>query len=414
MPSVDPVQLQGIIAALGGGLLVGVERERSKSTTLPHESGGVRTFTLTALIGAIASLLGPIAIAVGGLALGAISLMTPRGRFKREMDLATKLSLLATYFLGALATIQPGIAAALFVVVVALLQSKTALHHFTRNVLSERELDDVLLLAASVLIVLPLLPNHAIDPWSAVNPRQVWLVAVLVITISAAGHVALRLFGNGRGLAIVGLLAGFVSSAATLAGMGHRAKQDPRLLPACVAASLLSCVATVVQLALVIGIVSPPLLLQLAAPLTLCAIVTFMISGLYAWRGRHAPTDGALPIMVSRFALPHALLFAGIVAASLLIASWLRILLGNSGVFATAAATGFIDVHAAAVSLANLATTDAISHHDAGIALAVAFTANSLMKCVAALVGGIAYARPVIGGVVLINASLVAMVWLGV
>ncbi len=54
------------------------------------------------------------------------------------------------------------------------------------------------------------------------------------------------------------------------------------------------------------------------------------------------------------FALRHALLFAAIVAAGLLLASWLNRTWGESGVLAAAAATGLADVRAAAVGLGQL------------------------------------------------------------
>ena len=50
--------LLGLAAALGGGLLIGIERERRKGTG-PHRAlAGVRTFTLAALAGAGAQLTG--------------------------------------------------------------------------------------------------------------------------------------------------------------------------------------------------------------------------------------------------------------------------------------------------------------------------------------------------------------------
>ncbi|MCB1576608.1 MAG: hypothetical protein KDI81_04500, partial [Xanthomonadales bacterium] len=77
------------------------------------------------------------------------------------------------------------------------------------------------------------------------------------------------------------------------------------------------------------------------------------------------------------------------------------------------AAAGFADVHAAAVSLGQLNAALALPAHEAGVALAAAFATNSLVKCVAAFAtGGMAYARPMIIGIVVINLALVAGLWL--
>lgn len=403
--------LPGLAAALGGGLLLGIERERRNSMNGAATSAGVRTFTTSALIGASCMLLNDGAVAVGGLATAALALCA---YFRQEGDdpsLTTPLAMLAAFFLGALSLQDPKLGAGLAVALAMLLHSEEALHHFARRVLDARELSDVMLLATSLLIVLPLLPDHPVDPWSAVNPRQVWLIAVVVIAINAAGHVALRAMGARLGLAIVGLLGGFVSSAATIAVMGQRARANSQHLQACVAAALFSCVATVLQLALVIGLMSMDMLLHLVVPLIATAMTTAGIAGFHAWRGRDTAPSELPPTLASHFALPHALLFAGIVALSLLFSSWLREWLGDAGVMATAALTGFVDVHAAAIGVAKQGSDARVALPAAGYALAVAFSTNSLMKCIAAGAGGKRYAVQVAGGVLAINATLVSAIW---
>ena len=79
-----------------------------------------------------------------------------------------------------------------------------------------------------------------------------------------------------------------------------------------------------------------------------------------------------------------------------------------------AGATGFADVHAAAVSLGQLTTGAGIGAREATFALCLAFATNSLMKCLAALTGGGTYAVPVIAGLVVINAALVGSVLLAI
>lgn len=418
MPALEPSapliatdQLFGLVAALGGGLLVGIGREREKAQQ-GREAAGVRSFAVVALGGAIAMLLGPVALAIAGAAVAAMTVASYWHSAEHDPGVVTELALLVTFLLGALAQSQAQLAAALFVALAVVLESKTSLHRFTRQVLSEQELGDALLLAAAALIVLPLLPDRAIDPWQVLNPRKLWLFVVLVMGINAAGYVALRVFGAGRGLALAGLLGGFVSSAATIAGMGQRAASDAHALPGCIAAALLSCIATVVQLAVIVFAIAPALLVDLAIPLGAAGLAAAAIAAWFVWRSR-ANGDEASPAKLGRpFALRQALLFVAIVAAALLLSTALRHYFGGSGVLAAAAAAGFADVHAAAVSLAQLANGGALPHSEAAWALAAAFTTNSLVKCFAATTGGKAYARPVIVGVLAINAVLVAAVGL--
>lgn len=54
-----------------------------------------------------------------------------------------------------------------------------------------------------------------------------------------------------------------------------------------------------------------------------------------------------------------------------------------------------------------LVAANGVPANKAGQALVDAFTANSTVKCIGAMFGGVAYARPVIGGIVSINAGLI-------
>ena len=73
------------------------------------------------------------------------------------------------------------------VVVTILLASRTRLHDFVSQVLSERELHDGLVFAAAALVVLPLVPDRPVGPYAVFNPFIVWRLVVIVMAISAFG-----------------------------------------------------------------------------------------------------------------------------------------------------------------------------------------------------------------------------------
>ncbi|MEZ5461987.1 MAG: DUF4010 domain-containing protein [Dokdonella sp.] len=414
MPMFDLTVVPQLLAALGGGLLVGIERERSKGSGPERGSAGVRSFALAALVGAISAMIGTGVLLLSGVAMAALILVSYTRSIRQEPGLTSEVALYLVFLLGALSAQQPQLAAALFVVVAMVLTFKQAMHHFTRQVLTEAELGDLLLLAASVLIILPLLPDRTVDPFDVLNPRKLWLLVVLVMTINAAGYVALRLLGARRGLLLAGLLGGFVSSAATIGSMGQRARQAPDTRDAAVAAGLMSNVATVIQLVVILGALSLDLLREFAPALASAAVATglvALVSFLHA-RGEHPRIDQETTAE-RPFDLGHALLFAAIIAAALLLSAALHAWLGSGGLIIASAAAGLADVHAAAISLGQLTSASSLPAGEAGIALAAAFAANSLVKCIAAFaMGGIAYARPMILGIAVINAALVAGLWL--
>jgi uncharacterized membrane protein (DUF4010 family) len=194
----------GFGVALGAGLLIGVERERRKSAEKPG-GHGIRSFALAALAGAASEVIGGIpllAAATAGVAiLAAVS--HPRDG-SATLGITTDAALMVTVLIGAYAMSAPTFAAALAVTVTILLTAREEIHRFVRKAISDVELDDLLILAAAALVVLPLLPDRYVGPFDAVNPRTVWRIVVLIMAIQAAGYVAVRLLGPRFGLPLAG------------------------------------------------------------------------------------------------------------------------------------------------------------------------------------------------------------------
>ncbi|HET7756262.1 MAG TPA: MgtC/SapB family protein, partial [Steroidobacteraceae bacterium] len=66
--------LLGLAAALGGGLLIGIERERRKGPGPQRALAGVRTFALVALAGAGCELIGhPLLVILGAVLIVALA-----------------------------------------------------------------------------------------------------------------------------------------------------------------------------------------------------------------------------------------------------------------------------------------------------------------------------------------------------
>jgi uncharacterized membrane protein (DUF4010 family) len=66
--------------------------------------------------------------------------------------------------------------------------------------------------------------DRTIDPWDAINPRELWLLTILVAGASFAGYVAVRVLGSDVGV-LAGAAAGaLVSSTVVTAELGRRVK----------------------------------------------------------------------------------------------------------------------------------------------------------------------------------------------
>ena len=397
-----PQEVIGLGVALGIGLMIGVERERAKGSGPGREAAGVRTFALLGLVGGLAHLVGDVGIAVAGIFVTVAMLASYRRSQATDPGLTTEVAMLATFFLGILAMQATPIAAGLGVIVALVLASKSWLHRFTRQVLSEQELHDLLLLTAAAFVVLPLLPNRTIDPWDAINPHRLWWLVIAVMAVSSAGYVALRVFGSRLGLALAGLAGGFVSSTATIAAMGDKAKASPEASAAFASAGLISNVGTVIQLGVVMAAMSPELLRHAAWPLAAAGVVAVGAAAVASWRAFAIAGDGHGLAGKRPFEPLHVLVFVAILSGIVLLAAIARHYLGAGSLPLVLAASGLADVHAAAASAAQLVATGHVGANQALLAVLAALGTNSLMKCVvAALRGGRHYAMRVIPGIVL-------------
>lgn len=384
---IDPVVLS-LAVALGIGLLIGAERERRKGEGPTRSPAGIRTFTVASLAGAISVVVsGEVLLAI--TTVGVIALTTAAYWRLREDDpgLTTEITLIVTTLLGGLSIQRPALAAGLAVTVTALLLSRTRLHHFVRAVLTEDELSDALILAGATLVVLPLLPDRPMGPFGALNPRSIWIVAILVMVIGALGYVAVRVLGARLGLPLAGLASGFISSAATIGAMSARATQAPDLLAAAVAAAVLSTIATIVQMALVLAATSVPTLQAMSVALIFSGLAGAAYGAVFTVFALRQQA-GEQPQAGRAFSIEAALGFAAILSGILILSAALREWFGEIGIIVAAALAGFVDTHSAAISVALLVSSEKMSASEAVIPILAGLSTNTISKVILATAGG--------------------------
>ncbi len=412
--------LTGLAAALGSGLLIGLERERHKPRGGRREAAGLRTYTLASVAGGLAQAMALpgllVATTLAVTTLAAISLA--RGR---DSGLTRALALLVTCLIGALCVQAPLLGAPAAVVLPALLAARTRLHRFATEMLREEELHDGLLLGALALVVLPLMPQQPL-PWLAgMKANSLMGLMLLLLALQAVGHVALRLAGPQAGLALSGLLSGLVSSTATIAAMGAKARHQPALRLACASGAVMSTCATWLQAQAMLFAMAPQLGLAVL-PIALQGIaVCGGLGWLLARRSREAeahadiasdPASRRGPLRL-REAVLLSLMLSGVAVA----VSWAQGQFGATGLYGAVALAAFADVHAPIASLAGLQSGGGISQHQALVGLLLAFGCNSLTRSITAMAaGGWGFAREVMPALalpLLLGAALATMLQAG-
>jgi uncharacterized membrane protein (DUF4010 family) len=398
--------------ALGIGLVIGAERERRKGEGPRRSPAGVRTFAIVGLLGGVAALLGSAALLVAlAVVVGALAVAGYYLGERTDPGFTTEVALVLTYCLGALAGHDPKAALAAGLSAATILAFRTHLHSAVRSVLSEDELRDALLFAVAAVVVLPLLPNRAVDPFGVLNLFTLWRLVVLLMGMSGAGYVAQRVIGPRYGLALAGFASGFVSSSATIAAMGGRARADAMLLRPAVAGAAASTVATFVQLALLVGAADPRLLATLAWPLAGGGATAFVYALFQSWR---TPRVEAGEVRGRAFKLTMAISFALLVTAITFVSTLARKWLGPAGAVAAAALAGLADAHSPAAALASLSGSEQLARHTAELGVLLALTTNTITKGVLALTSGPrGFALRIIAGLVLVLLTTWAVALVG-
>jgi uncharacterized membrane protein (DUF4010 family) len=371
-------------AALGLGMLIGLERERSKG----EEGGaGVRTFALISLTGAIAGHLGmslgldwlalSIFAAVAALIIGQYVVTSQRG----ETGITTEVSALLAFLLGLLcAHGQLQLAGWVAVAMALLLALKGWLHRLASQI-SAGDVEATLKFCIVTLIILPLVPDHNYGPppFDVMNPYKIWLMVVLISALNFASYLLIKIVGAEHGIGIAGLLGGLASSTAVTLGFSQRSRQQGENASALALGILLAWTVMFFRVAIMTSLISWELGRRLAFALGLLCIVS-LGACYWLWRRRQQEERGEVKAGSNPFELDQAIKFGLLFGVVVLIAKAAQVYFGDAGLYLAAAITGLTDVDAITLAMADLAKSDESTLATAARAIVIAVLANTLTK----------------------------------
>jgi uncharacterized membrane protein (DUF4010 family) len=402
--------------ALGLGLLVGLEREWSRSPI-----AGIRTFPLITLFGAVAALLQP---RFGGwivpaalLALAILLVVAARGELESKrtteaVGVTTEVAALVMFGVGAALgagfTVEAVVVAG---VVAVLLHQRQGLHALVSRI-GEDDARAIFRFALIALVILPVLPNRTFDPYQVLNPFKIWLMVVLIVGISLAAYVASRLLGRRGGLVVTGLLGGLISSTATTVSQARAARRSETAADSAAFVVLAASTVVFARVLVEIAVVAPSMLRVTAPPLAAVMLVMAAVTG-FSFRGleRHtaARGDDGAPTELN-----SAIAFGVLYAAVLLAVAVAKENFGERALFLVAALSGATDMDAITLSTAQLVVAQRLEAATGWRLILVGAMANLVFKAVllGALGGAQVRARAaILFGISLAGAGLVLWLW---
>jgi uncharacterized membrane protein (DUF4010 family) len=382
----DFAAIEAIGLSLALGLLIGVQR----GWTLRNEPSGsrfagIRTFGLLGLAGGMGGTIyaahsGVSTVILAGSAALILLGYAELARRSGKISGTAGVSALLTLGCGFLATTHQAMLATIIAVVVTLVLSlRPQLHGWIKR-LNEAEVSAIARFALIATVILPLLPDHAYGPYEAWNPRQLWLVVVLVSGLSFAGYAASKRFGTSYGTIATAGAGAMVSSTAVTAALANRLRNGSESAPILVAgiavASVIMFLRVLVLVALLVPFALPALALLLAPAVLVSALATL-------WHLRIAvrQPDGPGEAVVVRnpFDILPALGLMALVMALSLLSRWVLHRYGDAGLATVLALSGMVDVDSAIITMGGL-PVGSIDAGIAGLVLAAPVMANTLFK----------------------------------
>jgi len=395
--------------AVGLGLLVGLQRERSASRI-----AGIRTFPLITVLGVLCGVaaqgIGGWVVGAGLIGLAALAVAANVVQIRSpDLDpgMTTEVAGLVMFMIGVALT--RGLVLEAIVAgsgVALLLHWKATLHSFASRI-GPQEFDSLMRFILITLVILPVLPNRGFGPFGMLNPFRIWLMVVLIVGISMAGYVAFRMFGARLGTLAAGLLGGLISSTATTVSYSRRSKQHPERSPA--AALIIALASTVVfaRVLFEIAVVAPSILRSTAGPiLAMMGIMVLVSLALYliGIGSQELELADEEPPSDFRSAVVFGLLYAAVLVG----VAFAREQWGDQGLYVVAAISGLTDVDAITLSTSELMRADDLATSTGWRLILTGSLANLMFKGgIVAVLGdrslrtriGIAFSTALAGGV---------------
>lgn len=372
-----------LLLAIIFGAAIGFEREGSNQG---HGAfGGIRTYSLIALLGALVGILfvsnfSALALVLtGGFLILLISYYVSGSFVSKDFGVTTELSVIITFLVGLLLVLDIvplQIIVAVFVVLMLILSIKSKTSQIVAGV-SREEMQSFISYAIIALVVLPFLPDVGykiadipvlpallqsfnldlgqLNSLELINPRKIWMVVVLITGIDVCGYILGRIVGNKKGFALTSFLAGFVSSTSATQSLAQKSKKSA-FVNHLLGAALLANMASFLQIFLLVGPLNPRWLISIVPGILLMVLTAGIIAFLFL---KKKEPDNAEQAQVAGkgkiFALMPALTFAGILIVVKIVTKISLVLFGQSGFIISSVIASFAGLDAILVNLAEMA-----------------------------------------------------------
>lgn len=353
----DYTDLVTLGISFGLGLLVGLQREKTN-----HETAGVRTFTLIAILGTMSGFLtrefdNPYILPVFGISVAALmitaNLIIAHRDPKPSAGQTTEVAVLLMFAIGAYLVLGHAVLGVIVGGVLAiLLYIKETLHNFIDQ-LKEKDFAAIMTFVGISLVILPILPDKTYGPMDVLNPRDIWLMITLIVGISVLGYFVYKWVGKKAGMISNGLLGGIISSTATTVSYARNAATNKNVSKIAAFVIVSSVTISIVRVIIEIGIVVPNKFGQLILPFILLFIFMSIISVLLFYMVSRDDSQDDMPEPKNPAQFKSAFVFGILYGIILLAVAFTEKEFGQEGLYIVSIIGGLAKKDAITLSLAH-------------------------------------------------------------
>lgn len=380
----EPLFIQNSILSLVLGFLIGLQREMHIIySNRTRDFGGARTFSMISLFGFLSAWFTTffpyfflIASVVMGILLIAAYIVNSVSM--SEKGATTEFAALVTFVIGGIANVEsPIFAVFTTIIVLFVLNIKESVQAYEQTI-TKKDLSAAILFMIMTFVILPILPDRAIDPMGLFNLHRIWFMVVLVAGISFFGYISIRILGSTHGIGIAGLLGGLVSSTAVAMSMARRVHENGFLLKNLALGITLASSMMLIRAGLEMWVINPVLTKTFLIPIIVGSITGYLYIGYLYFTSKREDIPQNIEFK-NPFDLKEALVMGVVFGATLALITLSNRTIGDMGVYVVALISGLADVDAIILSLSSLAK-NGLNPSTAHYAILIAIISNSLAK----------------------------------
>jgi uncharacterized membrane protein (DUF4010 family) len=400
--------------------------------------GGLRTYIMISLLGAVsgvAALYGyGFVVWIFGFGVIAFILISYILNYfdKNTLGLTTEISIMLSFLLSYLmlaSDIDLRIIVSLYIISAVILSIKSETHEMIKK-FSRKEIIDSTKFALFSIVILQFLPDRVIpvseipylneylpkilsgefiETLDIFNPYRLWLLVVFISGINFIGYFLVKVFGKNRGMNILGMLGGLISSTAVTEAMAiaSRNLKKPEDIDIFLNSALLSNMVSFIRIVLVVALINIELAITLVVPMTVMALFIWLWYLISKGRGvgdindkAHKKMEGEVGSMqqlekfglsfTTPFSFKPAIAFGFLYLLVLIFTKTTHYFLGDSGFLVSSMVAAMTGLDVVTINTATLAG-DVVSIANGALVLVIAVAANLVIKAVLAMMLGNRY-----------------------